>query len=130
MNCENFFSITKVPTVKAGTKKALRTLAGGLVLLVGLIAIPYPGPGWLIVFAGLAILARDYPAAQRVLDFARSKYDNWSDWLGRQPSLVRLGFWILTALIVVVTIYLLNGYGILNSIFNLEQQWLNSPFVT
>ena len=30
---------------------------GGIVLIAGVIMIPYPGPGWLVVFAGLAILA-------------------------------------------------------------------------
>ena len=38
-------------------RKASIGIAGGVVVLLGLVAIPYPGPGWLIVFAGLAILA-------------------------------------------------------------------------
>lgn len=114
--------------MKEGTKKALRTLGGGLVLLLGVIAIPYPGPGWLIVFAGLAILARDYPAAQRVLDLAKSRYDQWQDWLRRQSTFTKLVFWVLTALIVVLTIYLLNGYGIMNAVLSLNQDWLVSPF--
>lgn len=53
-----------------------------LVLVVGVIAIPYPGPGWLIVFAGLAILATEFDWARRVLRYARGKYDAWTAWLG------------------------------------------------
>ncbi len=45
--------------VVAGSKRQLRRIAigivGGLLLVVGIIAIPYPGPGWLIVFTALAI---------------------------------------------------------------------------
>jgi uncharacterized protein (TIGR02611 family) len=109
--------------------KSLRTLLGGFVLLIGLVAIPYPGPGWLIVFAGLAILAQDYPAAQRLLDYARTKYDAWRRWISRQSKLLQVLVWSMTALIVVVTIWLLNGYGILNSLFRLHLEWLNSPFM-
>lgn len=111
-------------------KKSLRTLLGGLVLLVGVVAIPYPGPGWLIVFAGLAILARDYPSAQRLLDYARHRYDRWVIWLKRQPKHIKGTFWCLTAIIVVTTIWLMNGYGIINSVLSLGLEWLNSPFVS
>lgn len=114
---------------KQTAKKVVRTFVGGLVLLVGVITIPYPGPGWLIVFAGLAILARDYPAAQRVLDAARAKYDAWQAWLRRQPAIVKLVFWLATFIIVVLTIWLLNGYGIINGLLDLGLDWAQSPFV-
>lgn len=113
--------------VNQRSKKAFRTFIGGLVLLVGLVAIPYPGPGWLIVFAGLAILAQDYPAAQKVLDYAKDKYDSWQDWLKRQNIVVKILVLIATGIVVVLTIYLINGYGLINRWFNLGQDWLNSP---
>src|SRR5687767_409022 len=97
-------------TKRQKAQKALRTLVGVLVLLVGIITIPYPGPGWLIVFAGLAILARDYPAAQRVLDTIQAKYDVWQAWLRRQPMYVKALFWAGTFVVVIITIWLLNGY--------------------
>lgn len=109
--------------------KGLRTILGGVILLAGIIMIPYPGPGWLVVFAGLAVLARDYALAQRALDYAKSKYDAWQTWLNSQPVTMRALFWIITAAVVVLTIYLLNGYGILNSLLHLNLDWLNSPFV-
>jgi uncharacterized protein (TIGR02611 family) len=49
------------------------TVVGSLVLVIGLILIPLPGPGWLIVFAGLAILAREYVWAERLLNTAKQK---------------------------------------------------------
>ncbi len=102
-------------------------LAGGVVLLVGIIAIPYPGPGWLIVFAGLAILSREFPWARDALQFGRRKYDQWNAWVARQHWSVKTLTFILTAIVVVLTIWLLNGYGLLNSWFNLDQDWLQSP---
>lgn len=41
-------------------------LVGGLVLVVGVIAIPGPGQGWAIVFLGLAILSTEFSWAQRL----------------------------------------------------------------
>ncbi len=98
-------------------------------LLVGILAIPYPGPGWLIVFAGLGILSTEFEWAQRLLAYARHRYDTWQAWLKRQSRATKAAFWVLTALVVVATIYLLNGYGIINSLLRLDFDWLNSPFV-
>jgi len=102
-------------------------VAGGSVLIVGIVAIPYPGPGWLIVFAGLAILAREFPWAARLLHYGRTKYDAWNKWVRRQHWSVKTLTFTLTALVVIVTIWLLNGYGLINSWFNLGQDWANSP---
>lgn len=50
-----------------------RMTAGTLLVVLGLAAIPLPGPGWLIVTAGLALLARDVAWADRVLRYVRRK---------------------------------------------------------
>jgi uncharacterized protein (TIGR02611 family) len=100
---------------------------GGVVLLVGLVAIPYPGPGWLIVFAGLAILATEFAWAQHILDITKDKYESWQRWIARQKPAVKFIFWLLTSVVVVITIWLLNGYGLLNDWFNLGWDWLRSP---
>lgn len=102
-------------------------IIGGLVLIVGIITIPYPGPGWLTVFAGLAILATEFPWAERLLKRARGHYDRWQEWLARQNVWVRAIFFILTSIVVVVTIWLVNGFGIITNILGLDIPWLNSP---
>ena len=63
---------------------------GVAVVATGLALIPLPGPGWLIVFAGLALLATEFSWAGRLLDFAREKVRGWTDWVTRQSLLVRL----------------------------------------
>ncbi len=52
-------------------KRILVTIVGVLVVLIGIILIPLPGPGWAIVFGGLAILATEYVWAQRLLAYAK-----------------------------------------------------------
>ena len=102
-------------------------LAGGVVLIVGIVLIPYPGPGWLIVFAGLAILSREFTWAQHALAFGQTKYDEWNKWVARQHWSVKALTFTLTAIVVVATIWLLNGYGLINNWFNLGLDWLQSP---
>lgn len=103
-------------------------IVGGLVVVVGIIAIPYPGPGWLIVFTGLAILATEFEWAQRVLDFAKSRYDAWVEWLKRQSLPIKLAVLIATGLVVITTLWLLNVFGLLNGWLNLPFDWASSPF--
>ncbi|MBF4163482.1 PGPGW domain-containing protein [Nocardioides acrostichi] len=40
-------------------------VAGWLLLVVGIAAIPLPGPGWLIIFAALLVLSQQYEWAAR-----------------------------------------------------------------
>lgn len=112
---------------KRKTKKTLIGILGGIVLVAGVIMIPYPGPGWLVVFAGLGILSTEFEWAQRLLHFAKSKYDAWEAWIRRQNRTVRALFLLLTGVVVVVTIWLLNGYGFINHLLGLGWDWLDSP---
>jgi len=100
---------------------------GGFVVLVGLVLIPYPGPGWLIVFGGLAILATEFAWARLLLNKLHADYDNWIAWLKRQNMFVKTIVLALTGAIVLVTIWLLNGYGLMNNWLQLHKDWLISP---
>lgn len=64
-------------------------LLGLAVVVLGVVLIPLPGPGWLIVFFGLAILATEFVWAERLLGFGRRKLHGWTDWVRRQSLLVR-----------------------------------------
>jgi uncharacterized protein (TIGR02611 family) len=97
------------------------------VLAIGVVLIPYPGPGWLIVFGGLAILATEFVWAQRVLDLGRRRYESWTAWLGRQHWTVRVLVLLVTALVVIATLWLLNTFGIVGHWLGLEHPWLQSP---
>jgi uncharacterized protein (TIGR02611 family) len=87
-----------------------RILVGvvGLVIVVaGLIMVPLPGPGWLVVFLGLAIWASEFEWAQRLLRLARSTLDAWTRWLTSQPLWVKGLVLLVSVLTVVGMIWLL-----------------------
>jgi uncharacterized protein (TIGR02611 family) len=64
-------------------------LLGVALTVGGLLLVPLPGPGWLIVFAGLAVLATEFQPARRLLDYGRRRLEAWTAWLGRQGWAVR-----------------------------------------
>jgi uncharacterized protein (TIGR02611 family) len=103
-------------------------LVGGLVLAVGVVLIPYPGPGWLIVFAGLAILATEFHWARRLLAFLRRRYDAWRGWLRRRHWSVRLLAILFTAAVVLATLWVLGAFSLVGGWFGKHWTWLRSPF--
>jgi uncharacterized protein (TIGR02611 family) len=64
-------------------------IVGSVVTVVGLIMVPAPGPGWLVVFLGLVILASEFEFAQRVLDYARHQVARWNTWILAQAMWMR-----------------------------------------
>jgi hypothetical protein len=54
-------------------KRATIALVGGVVLLVGVALLVLPGPGLLLVLAGLVILASEFPALERHVDPVRDR---------------------------------------------------------
>ncbi|MEO7449213.1 MAG: TIGR02611 family protein [Humibacillus sp.] len=75
-------------------------VVGGAVTIAGLIMVPAPGPGWLVVFFGLIILASEFEFAQRLLDYAKERVGRWNDWIMGQPIWVR-GLVVLGTLVLV-----------------------------
>ena len=88
-------------------------IVGGLIVAVGLVTIPLPGPGWLTVIAGLFVLASEFTWAERLLEYTTRRVTAWTEWLGRQPVWVRLGVALLTAAFVygvlVVALHVMGG---------------------
>ncbi len=100
----------------------------GLVVLgVGILAIPYPGPGWAIVFVGLGILATEFDWARRLLAYARERYDKVMDWFKGQGLWVQALGALFTMAIVVGTLWLLGAVHWSAGIVGLEHEWLKSP---
>ena len=102
-------------------------VVGAAVLAAGIIAIPYPGPGWAIVFLGLAILASEFEWAKRALHYTRERYDQVMDWFKRQGLWVQILGFVLTAAIVVATLWLFGALGWAAGLVGLDQPWLKSP---
>ncbi|SDX96834.1 Putative transmembrane protein (PGPGW) [Amycolatopsis xylanica] len=49
-------------------KRVALTVAGGVLVIVGVVLLVLPGPGLLLVLAGLLILANEFPALERFVD--------------------------------------------------------------
>jgi uncharacterized protein (TIGR02611 family) len=50
------------------TRRALRIVGGFALLALGVVMLVGPGPGWLVIFLGLGLLAIDFVWARRLLD--------------------------------------------------------------
>jgi uncharacterized protein (TIGR02611 family) len=100
---------------------------GLTVLAVGILAIPYPGPGWAIVFVGLAILATEFNWARRLLAYTRERYDKVMTWFKAQGLWVQVLGAAFTAAIVLGTLWLLGALGWAAGLVGVETKWLKSP---
>lgn len=54
-------------------RRAGALVGGGLILLVGIVLLVLPGPGLLLVLAGLIILSTQFPAVGRYVDPVRER---------------------------------------------------------
>lgn len=64
-------------------------VVGAAIVALGIVLVPLPGPGWAIVFLGLAVWATEFAWAQRTLGWARGILKSWTDWALRQSLFVR-----------------------------------------
>ncbi|MFI7131268.1 TIGR02611 family protein [Nonomuraea sp. NPDC050153] len=87
------------------TLKIVFGVVGTLMVAAGLIMVPFPGPGWAVVFAGLAVLAVEFHWARRVLEFGKRTLHAWMEWYKRQGWLVRIVVLVVTVAAAGVIIY-------------------------
>ncbi|HYD08818.1 MAG TPA: PGPGW domain-containing protein [Acidimicrobiales bacterium] len=52
-------------------KRVAVTVVGAALVLGGVVMLPLPGPGWLVIFLGLAVLATEYVWAATALERAK-----------------------------------------------------------
>jgi uncharacterized protein (TIGR02611 family) len=85
---------------------------GGILVLGGLLLVPLPGPGWLIVLLGLAVLASEFSWAARLQHGLRRRLTAWRVWMSTKPRPLR---WligtttVLTVIGILIVLYLLLG---------------------
>ncbi len=58
---------------------------GGGIATLGLLLVPLPGPGWLVVFLGLAVLGTEFHWAKRISRWLKRMLDRfWAWWKARR----------------------------------------------
>jgi len=59
--------------------RVFRVVAGFTLLLAGVVMIVTPGPGWLVIFLGLGLLAAEFVWARRLMDRMKREGDRVRD---------------------------------------------------
>lgn len=68
------------PRLDVGYRLAVGIVGGGIALL-GLLLVPLPGPGWLVVFLGLAVLGTEFLWAKRIAAWLKRTLERvWAWW--------------------------------------------------
>ena len=62
------------------------TVLGLAIIAVGIVLLPLPGPGWLIIFMGLGLWATEYAWAARLLKWVRARVTAWTHWVQARPK--------------------------------------------
>jgi uncharacterized protein (TIGR02611 family) len=57
-------------------KRIIKIVVGFTLLIVGVLLLVLPGPGWLTIFFGLALLAAEFAWARRLLDRLKNTADH------------------------------------------------------
>ena len=96
--------IRKTPHGRMALKIGVGTV-GTLVVALGLLLIPFPGPGWAIVILGLAIWALEFAWAKNLLDFTKRHVQAWTRWTRRQSLPVRLAIGVVGLIFVAAVVW-------------------------
>ena len=97
--------IRSTPTGRMALKIGIGAL-GTIVVAIGVVLIPFPGPGWAIVIVGLAILALEFAWAKDLLDFTKRHVQSWTHWVGRQSLPMRALIGVVGMILVSAIVWL------------------------
>ena len=102
-------------------------VVGLVIVVIGLIMVPFPGPGWLVVFAGLAVWASEFEWAQLLLRRAKRTLEGWNAWLMPKPWWVK-GLAILFTVVAVAAFFwlLFVVHGVPGYLPDGVEQWLST----
>lgn len=82
-------------------------VAGAIVVVGGIVLLPLPGPGWLIIFAGIGIWATEFAWATRLLRWTRRQVQRLLGWWSNLP---RYSKTLIVALCLAVVAGAILGY--------------------
>jgi uncharacterized protein (TIGR02611 family) len=101
-------------------------IVGGLVVAIGIILIPFPGPGWAIVILGLAILAVEFHWARGVLAFTKRHVQSWTHWIGRQSLPLRALIGVVGMLFISAVVWASIKVSLRIDLIQVSLDWLRT----
>lgn len=94
------------------TLKVFIAIAGAVIVTLGIALIPLPGPGWLLVIAGLGVWAVEFHWARRLLAFTRRNVQAWTRWATSQSLPIRFVLGAVGLVFVSVVVWLSLKYSL------------------
>jgi hypothetical protein len=89
-------------------KTVVVAVLGGLLTLAGIGLLVLPGPGFVLVAAGLAVLATQFDWAKKPLDYAKEKAQDGLEEVGKSPWRA-IGAGLCALVLVVLGVLVLVG---------------------
>lgn len=72
--------VTRYPRLEHAYRVGVGVV-GGALTGIGLLLVPLPGPGWLVVFLGLAVLGTEFRWAKRIAVWLKRQLDRFWAWV-------------------------------------------------
>lgn len=102
---------------------------GLVVVVIGLILVPLPGPGWLIVILGLLVWASEFDRAQRLLEFVRDRLRRWNAWVQSKHWIVGATLGLVTFAFVLAVVWVIaKQSGSVSLLPEPYATWMRSTF--
>lgn len=95
-------------------KRFATAVVGGLLTLIGVVLLVLPGPGFVVIAAGLAVLAREFTWAKRPLDYAMRRAREGMDQVARSWWFATLDALAGLGLVAVAVVDLVVGLPVLD----------------
>ena len=87
------------------------TIVGVAIVAIGIVLLPLPGPGWVIIFAGLGVLSTEYAWAAALLAWVRRWFGRWTRWVERRGLAARIALAVLGLVLLAAILYGVWWYG-------------------
>jgi uncharacterized protein (TIGR02611 family) len=90
--------------------RAAFAIAGFVVLLLGVVMLFTPGPGWAVIVIGLGMLALEFAWAERLLERVIDQMERAADQVTkgspvRRAALIAAGVLVLAALVAAIVVW-------------------------
>jgi len=102
---------------------------GWTIILLGIVLLPLPGPGWAIIFIGISVLATRYKWAKQLHHYGHDTYAYWRAWMKRQPPWIDFLFWLLSVMTLFIVFWFSGFLALAGDFVDLDWGWTRSPIL-